>query len=95
MKLNHGALVMTVVEDIISFDLIPHTSIYEAKWLRKLRQRICTLTTVQILEACKTISILRFFEFSIEDFTTCRHNNLMVDGSNAQTLNGHCTDIIK
>ena len=54
---------------------------YEAKWLRKLRQRICTPTTVQILEACKTISILRFFEFSIEDFTTCSQNKLMVDGS--------------
>ena len=26
-----------VVEDIVSFDLIPHTSIYEAKWLRKFK----------------------------------------------------------
>ena len=26
-----------LVEDIASFDLIPHTSIYEAKWLRKFK----------------------------------------------------------
>ena len=26
-----------LVEDIVSFDLIPHTSIYEAKWLRKFQ----------------------------------------------------------
>ena len=26
-----------LVEDIVSFDLIPHTSIYEAKWLRKFK----------------------------------------------------------
>ena len=36
-ELDELKLGTNVVEDIVSFDLIPHTSIYEAKWLRKFK----------------------------------------------------------
>ena len=36
-ELDELKLGTNVVEDIVSFDLIPHTSIYEAKWLRKFQ----------------------------------------------------------